>query len=214
MIQFKISDQAFASPVIERTAAGPGAVRGPRRWRRQASSWDPGTGPDKWCVRNGPAQNAHLRRGECPKCRAAGRVCGGPLGTACAPVGALGQVMVPGESTAVGRVRDGAPCRPRAAVPHPAGHRVDSPATKAQRSARAYHPAGRRSLINGRRRVFEKPSRRQLPRRLMRPVRFLAKIRAICDLADTLLLLCAFKTPLITQYRPPTLHVTEHWAIL
>lgn len=36
-----------------------------------------------------------------------------------------------------GRVWDGAPAGPPTVVPHPAGGRMDSPATKAQRSARA-----------------------------------------------------------------------------
>lgn len=84
----------------------------------------------------------HTRGQRCPKCRVSGRVYGDPLGTACAPARALGQVMVPDESTVAGRVRDH--CRygrPRV-VPYPTSRPMGLPATKAQRSARAYHHTG------------------------------------------------------------------------
>ncbi|VVC31725.1 Hypothetical protein CINCED_3A020329 [Cinara cedri] len=74
--------------------------------------------------------------GECPKCRAAGRTYGDPLGSARAPCAALRQVMVSGKSDAADRVRNRVRVRGPTAIPYPDRRPMDLPATKAQRSAR------------------------------------------------------------------------------
>lgn len=76
------------------------------------------------------------------------RVRGGTLGSACAPAGALRQVMVAGESTAAGRVRDRRRRARLRTVPYPTGGRWARPRPKRSKmhvliTDARYHAAGR-----------------------------------------------------------------------